>query len=107
MIAWDIVNTLGRLVLTLIVVVKITRFRGTLNAMERVSLGAMGGGSFLTIAVIWERQSSPFDGWATTLVTFGAVGFLIGRTVRDWKHDHANARANEQAERWLQARGKL
>lgn len=107
MMAWDILNTLGRLVLTMIVVVKITRFRDTLNVVERICLGVMGSGSFLTIAVIWERTGSPFEGWATTLLTFGAVGFLIGRTMRDWKHDGANQRAIAQARSHFQSRGKL
>ncbi len=104
MMTLDILNTLGRLLLTLIVVVKITRFRDTMNAVERVSLGIMGSGSFLTIAVIWERTGSPFEGWATTLLTFGAFGFLIGRTLRDWKHDGNNRAALTQAARHFNER---
>lgn len=104
MIEFDIINTLGRLALTMIVVVKITRFRDTLNLVERMCLGVMGSGSFLTIAVIWERTGSPFEGWATTLLTFGAVGFLISRTMRDWKHDDANRAGVAAAARYFRER---
>jgi hypothetical protein len=107
MMTLDILNTLGRLLLTLIVVVKITRFRDTMNAVERVSLGVMGSGSFLTIAVIWERTGSPFEGWATTLLTFGAFGFLIGRTLRDWKHDDTNRAGIAAAAAHFRERRKL
>lgn len=107
MMTLDILNTLGRLLLTLIVVVKVTRFRDTMNMIERVSAGVMGSGSFLTIAVIWERTGSPFEGWSTTLLTYGAVGFMFGRTIRDWKHDHRNQSTISQAIAYLQSKGKL
>lgn len=102
-----IVMTLLRLVLTAIVIVKITRFRDTMNAMERIGLGLMGSGSFLTVGVIWERTGSPFEGWAATILTLGAVLFLIGRTRRDWIHAQANRAADREARTYLKARGKL
>lgn len=104
---WELLNSLGRLLLTLIVVVKVTRFGTTLNAVERIGMGFMGGGSLLTINVIWERQASPFSDWSTTLITYGAVLFLCGRTWRDWRHEHRNIRAIEQARLHLKSRGKL
>ncbi len=102
-----IVMTLLRLVLTGIVIVKITRFRDTMNAMERIGLGLMGSGSFLTVGVIWERSGSPFEGWAATLLTLGAVLFLIGRTRRDWIHSQANQAGVRAAAVHLKSRGKL
>lgn len=104
---WEILNSLGRILLTIIVVVKVTRFGLTLNPIERAGLGFMGGGSLLTVNVIWEHQASPFSDWATTLVTYGALMFLFGRTWRDWRHEHRNITAREQARKYLQARGKI
>jgi len=102
-----VLMTIGRLLLTAVVVIKVTRFRETMNVMERAGLGFVGGSSFLTVAVIWERQGSPFEGWAATLLTFGVLMFLIGRTIRDRKHDNANRAAAVEARAYLRSRGKL
>jgi hypothetical protein len=102
---WALAHSLIRLVLTVIVVVKITRFRDTLNRVERFGLGVMGGCGILTLNVIWERQQSPYDGWATTLFSFGAILFLAGRTYRDWKHQRANDLQVEYWERHKRERG--
>lgn len=102
-----ILMSLGRLLLTIVVVVKVTRFRETMNGLERTGLGFVGGTSFLTIPVIWQREGSPFDLWAATILTFGVLMFLIGRTIRDRKHDNANRAAANQARVYLESRGKL
>ncbi|MEH3121157.1 MAG: hypothetical protein PGN16_04120 [Sphingomonas phyllosphaerae] len=102
-----ILMTLGRLLVTVVVVIKVTRFRETMNGLERTGLGFVGGTSFLTIPVIWQREGSPFDLWAATILTFGVLMFLIGRTIRDRKHDKANRAAANEARGYLQSRGKL
>lgn len=101
---FDILMTFGRLILTMIVVVKITRFRETMNATERIGLGLMGSGSFLTIGVIWERTGSPFEGWAASVLTYGAILFLVGRTWRDWRHEQANEAMARLAGQWRRDR---
>lgn len=86
---FDIINSIGRLLLTVIVVYKVTQFREMANPLERLGLGMMGGGSFLTIAVIWDAEG-PFSGWAVSILTYGAVLFLVGRTYRDTRHQRQN-----------------
>lgn len=103
---FDILNSVGRLALTMLVVYKLTQFREMANVIERLGLGLLGGCSFLTIAVIWERDG-PFEGWASTMMTLGAIMLLAGRTYRDMKHDRANHVGRNEAERYLKARGKL
>lgn len=103
----DIIHAVCRLILTAIIVVKITRFGETLNPVERVGLGMMGGAGLLTIGVIWERQESPFADWSPLIFTIGAILLLAGRTWRDWRHEHRNITARQQARDYLQARGKL
>lgn len=103
---FDVINSLGRLLLTAVVIYKITSFRETMNLLERCGLGMMGGGSFLTIALIWD-QHGPFQGWSVTTLTYGAVAFLGGRTWRDMQHERNNKRAARQADGWLNGRGKL
>lgn len=97
---WDILNSLGRLMLTLIVIYKLSQFREMMIPIERLGLGMMGAGSLLTISIIWERTRSPFDGWAVTVMTVGAVLFVAGRTWRDRRHQRANDALVRQAEHW-------
>lgn len=104
---WDLVNSLGRLLLTVIVIILITRLRHLLNALERIGLGFAGAGSFLTIPVIWQRHGSPFEGWATTLLTYGALMAWVGFGWRKLRHDQRNAQAVAEATARLQSRGKL
>lgn len=104
---WDILNVLSRLLLTVIVIYMLCQFRERMIHMERVGLGFMGGGSFLTIPIIIDRDGNPFSGWATFILTFGAVLFLAGRTWRDRKHERANAIASAEAHDYLKSRGKL
>ncbi len=102
---FDILNSIGRLVLTAIVIYKLGQFRDMANMAERIGLGFMGGGSFLTIPNIWEAEQSPFDGWAATLLTWGAVLFVVGRTYRDRRHFKRNEEAKQQAREYLATRG--
>lgn len=104
---WDLLNSIARLVVMGLAIVAITKYRHLFNQAERIGLSFMGGCSFLTIAVIWERQNSPFDGWASTLFTVGAVLFLSGLLRRKGKHDRANRAAVEAAGRYLAGRGKI
>lgn len=103
---WDITNSILRLILMGLAVVAITKYRHMFLRDERVGLGIMGGCAFLTIGVIWERQNSPFDGWATSLFTFGAVLFLNGLLRRKSRHDRANEAQLKVAEAWMKGRGR-
>lgn len=93
MIAWDILNSLGRLLLAVILIWKLCRFPALFNVWERWGQSMMAGTSLLTVTVIWDGQRSPFDGWATTLFTFGALVYFFGRATRHWRHE-----ANNQAQ---------
>lgn len=103
---FDILNSLGRVILTGLVVYKLTQYRDMANMVERIGLGLMGGCSFLTVGVIWERDG-PFEGWASTVMTVGVVLYIGGRTYRDRKHDIANHLASAEALRYLKSKGKL
>lgn len=104
---WDMVNSIGRLLLTVVVIILITRLRHLLNTLERVGLGFAGAGSFLTIPVIWQIQGSPFEGWATTLLTYGALMAWVGFGWRKLRHGQRNAQAIADATARLKSRGKL
>lgn len=103
----EIANSVGRLALTCSSVFLVTHLRHMLNFAERFGLGLVGGGSFLTIAVIWERQQSPFDGWAVTILTYGALIFFCGFGYRKLRHDRNNVRSVAASAAYLRARGKL
>jgi len=100
------INAVCRVILTCLVVYKITQFRDMANAMERFGLGMMGSGSFLTVPVILYKNQNPFEGWAVTILTVGAILLLIGRTYRDHKHWRANRRQQRLAAQYLEARQK-
>lgn len=107
MTIFDIMNVIGRTILTLIVVYKLAQFREMANAVERLGLGMMGAGSFLTVPVILYKNNNPFEGWSVTLLTVGAVMFLVGRTWRDRRHMLANERQVKQSREYLQSKGLL
>lgn len=100
---WEIINAILRLILTGLVIYKLSQFREFANIWERMGLGMMGGGSFLTIGILIEGPRSPFDGWAVTVLTLGMVLLIGGRTWRDMKHERANREQLEYAKEW---RGK-
>jgi hypothetical protein len=106
MTVFDILNAGGRVILTAIVVFKLTQFRDMANFVERTGLGIMGAGSFLTIPVILFKYDNPFEGWAVSLMTYGVILFLAGRTWRDYKHSRANKIMAQRGEVWLAQRGK-
>lgn len=107
MTGFDVANIVLRLAVTAIVVYKLSTFRDAANITERMGLGMMGGGSFLTIPIIIDRGASPFDGWATSVMTLGMLLLLVGRTYRDWKHSSRNAEQVRQSRSYLESRGKL
>lgn len=106
MTVFDIANVAGRLILTMLVVYKLSLFRDHMILAERIGLGLMGGGSFLTIPIIIDREGNPFNGWAITLLTFGAVIFIAGRTWRDYRHAAANREQMRISEEYFRRKGQ-
>lgn len=104
---WELVNSVCRLAVMGLSIVCITKYRHMFILPERLGLSFMGGCSFLTIGVIWERQNSPFDGWASALFTIGAALFLAGLLHRKGRHDQINAEAVRRSRAYLEGRGKL
>lgn len=103
---FDSINVVGRIVLTVIVIYKLAQFREMANISERYGLGMMGAGSFLTVPIIVLKDANPFEGWAVSLLTIGAIMFLAGRTWRDRKHALANAEQVRRGHEWLAQKGK-
>ena len=106
MTVFDYLNVAGRIILTIGVVVKLGMFREMANPAERYGLGMMGAGSFLTIPIIIMKNGNPFEGWAVSLLTYGAILFIAGRTWRDSKHSRANAAMVRQGREWQAQKGK-
>lgn len=107
MTLFDYLNVLGRLLVTIVSIYMLSQYRHRLILTERAGLGMMGGGSFMTIPIIVAQHDNPFSGWATSILTFGAVLFLVGRTWRDRRHDIANQKAVRASREHLESRGKL
>ena len=107
MTVFDIANVIGRTFLTLLVVYKLAQFREMANVLERLGLGMMGAGSFLTVPVILYKYNNPFEGWSVSILTFGAIIFLVGRTWRDRRHSQANELQVKRSREYLERRGML
>lgn len=103
---WLIGNSLFRFVVLVLAVIAITKYRHMFLRVERIGLGLMGGCGFLTIGIIWEGKESPFDGWASSFFTFGAVLFLSGMLWRKGRHDRANEAQLKVAQSWMKGRGR-
>ena len=104
-----IVNCVGRLMLTGILVIGVHWFADRMIGIERLGAGLMAGSSFLTIAPILDvnQHGTPFDGWAALLLSTGCIMLFSGRIYRFWKHEIRNKAANDQARDWLMMKGKL
>lgn len=89
MIAFDILNSLARVIIALIVVYKLVRFPHMFNTIERYGMGLAAGCSLMTISVIWEYKSSPFEPWAALFFSVGICVYFIGRVSRLWRHEEA------------------
>lgn len=90
MIAWDILNSLGRLLLAAILLWKLCRFPSLFNALESWGMAIAAGSSLLTITVIWDGPRSPYDGWASTVFSYAILLYFTGRMTRHWRHEAAN-----------------
>jgi hypothetical protein len=106
MMTYVILNSLLRVTLTALLAFKLIYFGDMLNRIERLGMGMMGGASFLTVALIIDvhKEGTPFDGWATTLLTLGAIIYFGGRLSRHRRHRRANAIAIEDARRHFERR---
>jgi hypothetical protein len=108
MMEFALFNAIGRIILTALVVLKLSMFRDQANLAERLGMGLMGGGSFLTAPVVLlGRGQTPFDDWAGSILIWGGILLISGRTYRDWKHKRANDEQVRRSRAHLESRGKL
>lgn len=91
MIVWDVLASIARLLLVLLLGYKLFRFYALFNIWERLGMSFGGAGCLLTIPVLWQLSPSPFEGWATTIFSYGMLSFFFGRVMRVyWGHKQAN-----------------
>lgn len=87
---WEILNTLFRLSLSVLLLWGVLRHPRDFNSFERHGQALMAATVLLTITVLWDRQHSPFDGWATAIFSFGALMYFGGRAYRIRDHARRN-----------------
>lgn len=71
------------------------------TCMERVGMGLIGGGSILTVGPLMSLAPTPYEDWSATLMRLGLAVYFIGRMLR---HQHRNAAAVRQAQKYLEGR---
>lgn len=86
MVALSFINATLRIALAILLSFKLYHYYDRFNLAERVGMGIMGGTTFLTIAPVLDtgHAGTPFDGWAGTLFTAGALCYFMGRMSRHW-----------------------
>lgn len=99
-------NVVLRFVLTCQIAGILVQYHDALNRVERGGLGLVGGSSFLTIPVVIDinRSGTPFDLWASCLMSLGCVMFILGRGMRLRKHASANDVMRERAKHYLEGK---
>jgi hypothetical protein len=109
MIVWTVLNIILRFVLTVCMVVGVIKYAEQLNWLERAGMGFVGGASIMTIPMIIDvyNRGTPFDGWATSILTAGCIMIVAGIMVRMRRHQKRNAEQINAAKAHLKGRGKL
>lgn len=103
---FDLLNTCLRVAVTIIVAYKLIEFYEEYKGAERLGLGMLGSGSFLTVPPIWAYRLDErvFDGWSVSVMTAGILLMLFGRMNRHIRHRAANAAHAAQMEEELRQR---
>lgn len=80
---WSMIDTVCRLAVAFIVVVKLTKFYERYHADERVGLGLAGGCAFMSAL-------APVCSWSSSLFAVGVMIYFAGRLRRQfdqyWSH---------------------
>ena len=102
--AWALTNSVLSVMLSFILIHKLTAWYETFNQAERTGMGIMAGAVLCTIPLMWHNGDTPFDDWSTMLLRGGAVMYFLGRLSRLYKHWWANDRMRQDAEAHFQGR---
>lgn len=89
---FDLVNSLLRAAVTVLLVCKLVNFYDLFKVSERLGMGLIAGSSLMTIPTIWADTPGygAFDGWSTTIMTFGVLLYFAGRMMRHLDHKRRN-----------------
>ena len=90
----DLINTTLRVLVTIIAAFALYEFFEDYKPVERIGLGFMASGSFMTVPPIWSYHPGQgvYDSWAVTVMTLGIALMIVGRIVRHVRHRINNAR---------------
>jgi hypothetical protein len=106
------VNIVLRSIFLLCMIYGLLRFGKTLTIGQRAGMGFAGGAALMTIPSTWtyhfnRPETTPFDGWATSILMLGCIVFFMATMRRHQMHARRNAEAVEQSRKHLTDRGKL
>lgn len=85
---WYMIGCVLRGMLTIIIIVLLAMpgLRKDFIPGERVGMGIAGGGSIMTLPIVYLQQPTPFDGWAGTVLALGTLVFVTARGFRALRH---------------------
>lgn len=88
---FHMVNCAIRAVLTCVILPMLLMFPDQFKPSQRLGLALVASGSLMTVPILYMGEGvSPFDGWATTLLTIGLILFMWTTVVRLFRHHLAN-----------------
>lgn len=83
MMGWVILNVATSVVVSMIVIFKLSAWPDLFNIGERVGMGAIGASMLMRCAPLIARNlfhnTSPFDDWSTLLLNVGLCCYFVGR----------------------------
>lgn len=81
-----------RVAVVFLILNALVKFNEGLELLERGGMGVVGGAFLMTIPVVLDvdKNGTPFDSWAGTLLAIGILMFIVGRLRKLRRHDRAN-----------------
>ena len=103
MIVWVLLNIASAVIVSMIVVFKLTAYGDDFILGEKIGMGTIAAGMLMRVGPILGKnllfEQTPFDDWSVLLLHLGLVCYFVARMYRVHRHWINNHRARTQARR--------
>ena len=110
MIVWVLLNIASAVIVSMIVVFKLTAYGDDFILGEKIGMGTIAAGMLMRVGPILGKnllfEQTPFDDWSTTLLHVGLTVYFIARMYRVHRHWIVNHAARNDAKRYLKHRAQ-
>lgn len=96
-----LVNIVLRAIFMLCMIHGLVRFGPRLDIWQRAGMGFAGGAALMTIPSTWayhfnRAETTPFDGWATSILMLGCIVFFMATIHREKVREQRSGRLSER-----------